>query len=254
MILFIFEGASYEPPLYDGIKTLFFPRSNDQVICSFCSSIYTFYKRLSDDEFGGFADVVDVLKAELAKTDPGNELFKYKSSDFESIYLFFDYDLYRGDLSKKNVQIQELLEYFNEETENGRLFISYPMIESIQYTKELPDSDFHKYIVRREDSIGKKFKKAARQFCHYKGYAYLKDGNNWKHLVQQHVQKANLLTKDSLSWPLNKDDVEQNAIFDAQLEKHVIPNEEVAILNAFPMFLYYYFPKERFMEPIFCRG
>lgn len=64
--------------------------------------------------------------------------------------------------------------------------------------------------------------------------------------MRQHVQKANLLTKDSLSWPLDKDDVEQNAIFDAQIEKHVIPNDEVAILNAFPMFLYYYFPMERF--------
>ena len=51
MILFIFEGAKYEPPLYDGIKALFFPRATDQIICSFCSSIYTFYKRLKD-EFG----------------------------------------------------------------------------------------------------------------------------------------------------------------------------------------------------------
>lgn len=71
MILFIFEGASYEPPLYDGIKSLFFPRSKDQIVCSFCSSIYTFYKRLKDD-YDGFADVVDVLKTELLKTDPGN--------------------------------------------------------------------------------------------------------------------------------------------------------------------------------------
>lgn len=246
MILFIFEGASYEPPLYDGIKTLFFPRSNDQVICSFCSSIYTFYKRLKD-EFDGFGDVVDVLKAELSKTDPGNELFKYKSADFESIYLFFDYDFYRGNLALKNAQVQELLEYFNEETENGRLFISYPMIESIQYTKELPDGDFCKYIVKREDSIGERFKMETRQFCPYKGYAFLKDGDNWRYLVQQHVQKANLLTKDSLSWPLDKDDVGQNAIFDAQIEKHVIPNDEVAILNTFPMFLYYYFPASRFL-------
>lgn len=28
MILFIFEGARYEPPLYEGIKSLFFPRGN----------------------------------------------------------------------------------------------------------------------------------------------------------------------------------------------------------------------------------
>lgn len=37
------------------------------------SSIYTFYKRLKD-EFDGFGDVVDVLKAELSKTDPQHAL------------------------------------------------------------------------------------------------------------------------------------------------------------------------------------
>ena len=249
MILFIFEGASYEPHLYDGIKSLFFPRSNDQVICSFCSNIYTFYKRLKA-EFGEFADVVDVLKTELDKTDPKHEdeLFKYKSADFESIYLFFDYDFYRGDLTIKNAQVRELLKYFNEETENGRLFISYPMIESIQYTKELPDSNFHSYVVKRENSIGEKFKKEARKFCFYKEYAFLKDADNWKLLVQQNLFKANYLTKDTLSWPLDKDDVEQMSVFEAQLVKHVIPNDEVAILNAFPLFLYYYFPTERFVS------
>lgn len=247
MILFIFEGASYEPPLYDGIKGLFFPRSEDQVICSFCSSIYTFYKRLKED-FDGFADVVDVLKTELQKTDPENALFKYRSADFESIYLFFDYDFYRGDLDVKNAQVAELLEYFNEETENGRLFISYPMIESIQYTKELPDEDFHTYVVKRADSVGEKFKKEARHFCFYQGYAYLKDVDNWRLLIKQNVQKANMLTTDRLTWPKSKDDVEQMLVFQAQKEKHVEPQGDVAILNAFPMFLYYYFPKDKFEE------
>lgn len=247
MILFIFEGAKYEPPLYDGIKALFFPRATDQIICSFCSSIYTFYKRLKD-EFGEFADVVDVLKTELEKIDPDSELFKYKSSDFESVYLFFDYDFYRGDLEKKNAQVQELLEYFNEETDNGRLYVSYPMIESIQYTKVLPDSLFYTYAIKREDSVGEIFKKVARQFCAYNGYAFLKDAENWRRLVAQHVMKANLLTKGVLDWPLVKDDVSQMPLFEAQLEKHVLPNDDVAILNAFPMFLYEYFPKGKFEE------
>ena len=247
MILFIFEGAKYEPNLYNGIKSLFFPKSNEQVLCSFCSSIYTFYKRLKE-EFDGFADVVDVLKTELKKIDPKNELFKYKSSDFESIYLFFDYDFYRGDITTKNLQVRELLEYFNEETDNGRLFISYPMIESIQYTKELPDSNFYKYVVKREDSIGEKFKNNAKKFCFYKGYAFLKDADNWNHIVKQSVFKANCLTNNLLSWPLNKDDVEQMAVFEAQISKHVDPNDEVAILNAFPLFLFYYFKTDRWKQ------
>lgn len=245
MILFIFEGAKYEPALYEGIKNLFFSRSKGQVLCSFCSSIYTFYKRLKED-FDGFADVVDVLKLEKQKVDPNNEIFNYKSSDFESIYLFFDYDFYWGNLDIKNAQVRELLEYFNEETDNGKLFISYPMIESIQYTKELPDNQFCSYKVDRNNSEGEVFKKEARQFCFYKGYAYLKNIENWQYLIQQNVCKANLLTKNKNSWPNQKEDVEQVPIFEAQLEKFVNPSNEVAILNAFPMFLYYYFPIECF--------
>lgn len=147
----------------------------------------------------------------------------------------------------KNAQMRELLDYFNEETENGRLFISYPMIESIQYTKELPDANFHTYTVMRKDSIGKKFKKDAKQFCYYKGYAFLGDAYNWRLIVQQNIFKANNLTKGSLSWPINKDDVEQLPLFEAQLKKHVIPHDNVAILNAFPLFLFFYFPAGKFV-------
>lgn len=212
MILFIFEGAKYEPALYESIKALFFSRSNDQILCSFCSSIYTFYKRLKND-FGEFADVVDVLKTEIGKVNPDNDIFKYKSADFESIYLFFDYDFYHGDMNTKNSRIIELLDYFNEETENGKLFISYPMIESIQYTKELPDSQYQSYTVSRCSCSGTEFKREARKFCGYKGYDYLKDKNNWMLRVQQNVLKANMITTGSLCWPSAKDDVEQIPVF-----------------------------------------
>lgn len=47
---------------------------------------------------------------------------------------------------------------------------------------------------------------------------------------------------------LVKDDVAQMPLFEAQLEKHVLPNDEVVILNAFPMILYEYFPKDKFDE------
>lgn len=247
MILFIFEGEKYEPQLYKHVKSLFFPQREDQVVCSFCSSIYTFYKRMKSYDF---AEVVDVLKVELIKNDPNSKIFNYKSSDFESVYLFFDYDFYFGDLEEKNKQVNELLDYFNEETGNGKLFISYPMIESIQYTKELPDSSFHTYTVVRNESQGNKFKASAKKFCFYKDYSYLKDRKNWDLLIQQHVQKANLLTKGTLDWPTDKDEVDQSPIFQAQLNKHVLNNDDVAILNAFPLFLYYYFPKEKFEDTI----
>lgn len=246
MILLIFEGAHYEPLLYENIKSLFFPKNRDHIICSFCNSIYTFYKRLKND-YNGYADTVKVLQNERRKIDGQDEILKYRSSDFESIYIFFDYDFYSGDLQTKNSQVKELLEYFNEETENGKLFVSYPMIESIQYTKELPNSLFYTYTVSRNKSIGKIFKMTARKFCYYKGYDYLKNLDNWKFIIWQNVVKANWLTKNILSWQLEKDNVDQLPIFEAQLKNYVLPQEEVAILNAFPLFLSDYFPKYTFV-------
>lgn len=69
-------------------------------------------------------------------------------------------------------------------------------------------------------------------------------------MIQQNVWKAYMLTSDTLSWPEDKDNVEQIPVFEAQVSKHVTPSNEVAILNAFPMFLYYYFPQNRFKTDI----
>ena len=56
-----------------------------------------------------------------------------KSADIDSIYLFFDYDFYRGDLSVKNGQVQELLEYFTlyfGKSGSGNCFV-YCMLSTI---------------------------------------------------------------------------------------------------------------------------
>lgn len=34
------------------------------------------------------------------------------------------------------------MDYFSDETENGKLYINYPMIESLKYTKEIPDANY----------------------------------------------------------------------------------------------------------------
>lgn len=47
-----------------------------------------------------------------------------------------------------------MLEMFSNETEYGKLYINYPMVESICYTKELPDKDYANYTVSREENAG----------------------------------------------------------------------------------------------------
>ena len=43
MILFVFEGDEREPRLYRTLEKLYFPKVNDNIICSFGHNIYDLY-------------------------------------------------------------------------------------------------------------------------------------------------------------------------------------------------------------------
>lgn len=54
--------------------------------------------------------------------------------DFSEVYLFFDYDAHQTNLGKAVNEdvIRQMLESFDNETENGKLYISYPMVEALR--------------------------------------------------------------------------------------------------------------------------
>ena len=67
--------------------------------------------------------------------------------------------------------------------------------------------------------------------------------NNWLHLVAMNTSKVNYICNGKNELP-NETDNQKN-IFHNQLSKYVATNEcSVAILNAFPIFLYEYFGKK----------
>lgn len=72
-----------------------------------------------------------------------------------------------------NLQISEMLDMFDNETENGKLYINYPMVEAIRYTKHLPDSMFYTYIVSRQQCRDISFKNMADCFSDYKSLDFL---------------------------------------------------------------------------------
>ena len=231
MILFVFEGRKREPALFSTIQTLFFPKDNEHIVCSFGNNIYELYKELKalDDD----GDIVALLK-ERFKNEKNNPFKDLKSADFSEIYLFFDYDFQNNNLSLSliNRQIADMLSIFDNETENGKLYINYPMIESIRYTKELPDEQYHTYTVTQADCH--QFKLTAERLEEVK--------NNWQHLTDMNVTKANYLCHNVLSRPALKSDINQLAIFNAQVEKYVSTTPvSIAVLNAFPLFIYEYF-------------
>ena len=175
MILFVFEGDEREPRLYRTLERLYFPKVNDNIICSFGNNIYALYNELKEYEDGG--DIVSVMREHLAAR--GDSTLKgVRSSDISEIFLFFDYDFQNSHLSLEeiNQRVEEMLTLFADETENGKLYINYPMIESIRYTNELPDNDYANYVVSREGC--KDFKRLARDFSAYNSLDHIlfKDG------------------------------------------------------------------------------
>ena len=251
MILFVFEGEDREPYLYKTLEKLYLPRDNDNIICSFGNNIYDLYSEMESLEDDG--DIVSILRERL--TDRGDStLDGIKTSDISETYLFFDYDFQNSQLTLEeiNMRLQSMLDLFTDETDNGKLYINYPMIESIRYTKELPDEDYVNYTISRSDCSD--FKRIAGEFSHYKSFdhilfkegevpskeKYLKIKDNWKLLVKMNVCKANYIVTGNNEMPEQKDDINQLQIFSSQKEKYVDASESVAVLNSFPLFIYDY--------------
>ena len=128
MILFVFEGAEREPRVFRTLERLFFGQG-ERIVCSFGNNIYELYRQLQ--EFDGDGDIVSILRENRADLPEG-----VKTSDFSEIYLFFDYDFQNENLTleEMNVRLREMLAMFKDETDNGKLYVSYPMVESHRET------------------------------------------------------------------------------------------------------------------------
>lgn len=255
MILFVFEGKKREPELFRTIEKLFF-QDRQSIVCSFGNNIYELYRQMKALDDAG--DIVSLLVERYQGREDSPFDNSSKSSDFSEIYLVFDYDFHNTNISAEdmNSQLKEMLEMFDNETENGKLYINYPMVEAIRYTKKLPDSNFLNYTVSRRQCLNSSFKKIADKFSDYKSLDFLSLSDrrpatdseinsrtdNWNLVKEQNVAKANYLCTGILAKPEAKDDISQKAIFNAQMRKHVLPNDSVSILSAFPLFLFDYFP------------
>ncbi|MBI9068877.1 MAG: hypothetical protein JEZ09_16390 [Salinivirgaceae bacterium] len=227
-ILFIFEGEKTEKQITNNLKK-FFISENSVIECAYCSNIYKLYKEISEDE--------DLDTFQLLKEIPQNKeiLETYNRKDFAEIYMFFDYDGHDNLADDKKVI--EIIDFFNEETETGKIYISYPMVESLKHYSDL--IDFKELKVSAKHNI--KYKnlvdnEAQNELKHFSKYSM----QIWKSLIDLHLRKANYITNNYYTIPL-KDGIKQNAIFINQLDKYLKVDSTVAVLSSFPAFLFEYY-------------
>lgn len=245
MILFVFEGQVSEPIVFDSLAKLYL---TSEEVCTVCCKydLPTLYSKLKKHDY----DIFRVLPFK----DNGIDIPEDTRLDtlFSQIFLFFDYDFQnRMGVKKLNDIIYEMLEYFSDETDNGKLYINYPMVESLKYTKEMPDPNYNSYVTSRKTCVDHLFKAEAETYAYpaAKAYRFIDLGRtpedevlrNWEELKLQNVSKANYIVSGQCGLPAVKENIIQLRVFEAQKDQYVLKNDEVAILNSFPLFLYEFF-------------
>jgi len=171
----------------------------------------------------------------LKERHPKNKILQqFSRIDFAEIYLFFDYDGHSS--LADDEKLRELLYFFNQETENGKLYISYPMVEALKHIEEI---DYFKDLcVKCKTNI--KYK----NLVHARGLSHLHNFNKydeiiWNQVILCHLKKMNFIVFDSYVFP--QEIIIQSLIFIKQLDKFIKKEQKVAVLSGFPIFLFDYF-------------
>lgn len=263
MILFIFEGKNQEPKIYKTLERLFFSEENDErIYVSYCSNIYNFYNIIrSHDLFNNNDSSIPLLiKEEMRKhPDLNPHISDFNADDISQVFIFFDYDIQnsnatRGEQTKEyNLQIQEMLSFFNDETNHGKLYINYPMVDSYRYTDKLPDDNYYTYEIslkncnRFKELLAKDkplYRNEKRLQIREIENEYVNNDNvlrDWKYINSQNIAKANYVCTGQNTIPIIKETVTQDSVFKNQLKEFVYKKNTVSILNSFPLFLMDYF-------------
>jgi hypothetical protein len=229
--LFVSEGKKPEQDMLNRVVKSY-NLSKEIIFTTFGTDIYNLYEDLKDEKLS----LLEVLREK-----PANEeiLEGYVRKNFSNIFLFFDYDPHVKKASDD--KIKELISFFDNETENGKLFISYPMVEATKYYKKSLDSCWANCCVNKSDVTF--FKDTVAQSSSFNNPIIRK--SDWDYIFIRTIEKANCIVNDSFSKPDYDSflEINQNCIFENQLEKF-IANQKVAVLSGIPLFVIDYLGKE----------
>lgn len=277
-IAIIVEGAKTEPSIFKSLSRLFFSGTDETENVSleiiqfpFCGHIYNFYDVLLKDELteeGASSLSVDTipLLQERVRTFcqngkrqellPGlsgeaiDRLLSYKRNDFAQLFLFFDIEL-QDSCADKDKIIRQLTTIFSNETENGKLYINYPMIEALRDIAT-DGACYHSCLLPISDILDQNYKRLVGSRS---GFTNLNKYNEetWKLFCKIAVQRASCLltencppcdavtSKPLLSFQKYREQGTQETLYLRQYENHIAVSSQVMILSSIPLFLLDYY-------------
>ncbi len=239
-ILFLFEGAVRENQYYKVIEKAVGKKilSNVNFYC-YKTNIHVLYQELNEDSSLNILDLV----MEKAKNEKDEKSYNMLcNTKFGEIYLIFDLD--PQDEKYDENKIQEMLNLFDNETEHGKLYINYPMIESFKHFKSIPDPNYNSYKAKIQDYATYKHD-VAKLTC-INDYRKITK-NQYFNIINQNLCKINLLANNlkKCDFQTYRNSITQINIYNFQKDE-INKSGELYIINTFCLWPLDYFSEDFF--------
>lgn len=180
-ILVLVEGAKTDLRLMEHLLHIYGIDNSHEVV-SYNTNIYVLYQEMFADGDPSSIDILQLLK-ERERNPVKKEIFDARYSD---ILLVFDLDpQFSAD------KILEMMEFFVESSDMGKLYLNYPMVEAFYHMKSIPDKDYNDYVVSLCELSGGTYKQRVNQENrnhNYSKFAVTREECNM--VILQNIDKA----------------------------------------------------------------
>lgn len=185
-VLLIVEGEKEEKRILEKVLAEY-RIGEDAEIYPYRTTIYELYERMfleHEDELETLR-LIDVLRARDKET-------KFLQEDFSDILLIFDYDPQDNRFTQERLEL--MLDYFNESTQNGKLYINYPMVESYKHFKAYPEDVEYKNRIVQAKEI-KQYKSTVSNEAKITDIRKMKR-EHFNSIIKQNIKKANYILNE----------------------------------------------------------
>ena len=193
-ILVLVEGAKTDVKLLKHLLSVYGIDQSHQII-SYNTNIYSLYNLMFRNTNPDDVDILQLLK-EHETVAERKAVFDERYSD---ILLIFDLD--PQDPQFSSTKITEMMNYFVESSDMGKLYLNYPMVDSFYHMKSIPDDDYWSYTATMQELSNNIYKSrvAAENRNHdYSKFAVNKSECNI--VIKQNIEKAWKIVKDDISF------------------------------------------------------
>lgn len=143
-VLFIVEGRVAEPRFLERMMRSLFGVHPENVY-SYGTTVHKLLKEATrHGEIDEYFDIKAALM-EHANKDDAERL----SRKYTDVFLIFDMDPHDQNFDPE--LLMAALRYFDDPTDNGKMYINYPMLESYKHLSSLNDEEYMNRVVANED-------------------------------------------------------------------------------------------------------